>query len=188
MAENNEIVHFDFLFKTIVIGNGNVGKTSITVRYATDKFKEDYKATIGVEFTIKKIVVGNRVVKCQIWDTGGQERFSKIRPLYYRGAYGALIVFDVTVRESFLDIRRWFQDVQNYCGGIPVILVGNKVDLDNRFVSKNEGKTLARKLSAEYGHPIPYMESSAKTGKSISKLFQTLARMMVVNAEEKLKK
>jgi len=180
---------FDYLFKTIVVGDGAVGKTAITFRYAHDKFQENYKMTIGVDFTIKLIDFENKVIKCQIWDTGGQERFSKIRPLYYRGALGGLIVYDVTQRESFENLKKWLEEVKKNCRNIPLIIVGNKIDLkEDREVTKREGKAYAKKLSEELEREIPYLETSAKTGETIKQVFNELVTMMVRDAEKSIKK
>ncbi|MFW9925001.1 MAG: Rab family GTPase [Candidatus Thorarchaeota archaeon] len=175
---------FDYLFKTIVVGDGAVGKTAITFRYAEDKFQENYKMTIGVDFTIKRLILNNKTIKCQIWDTGGQERFSKIRPLYYRGALGCLVVYDVTNMESFEHLEHWFGEVKTNCTKIPIILVGNKIDLKNRKVTADAGKEYAKEKSKELGYKIPYLETSAKTGETIKKVFNDLVKMMVSDAEK----
>jgi len=179
---------FDFLFKTIVVGDGAVGKTAITFRYAVGKFQENYKMTIGVDFTIKREKVNDKEVKVQVWDTGGQEKFSKIRPLYYRGALGGLVVFDVTSRESFKNLDGWMEEIQTNCTQIPIILVGNKIDLKKRKVTKEEGKKYAAKKSKEMGYKIPYLETSAKTGETIKKVFRKLIESMVGKAEESMRR
>ena len=138
---------FDYLFKTIIVGDGAVGKTALSLRFTEDKFQDSYKMTIGVDFSIKRMVMGGKKVKIQLWDTGGQERFSKIRPLYYRGALGCLIVFDVTNKVSFGNLAMWFKEVQDNCITIPILLIGNKIDLKNRQVSTAQGKYFASKKS-----------------------------------------
>ena len=175
---------FDFLFKTIVVGDGAVGKTAITLRFSTGKFQENYKMTIGVDFSIKLIQMGDKKIKCQIWDTGGQERFTEIRPLYYRGALGCVLVYDVTNRESFEHLDKWFKEVLTNCSEIPMIIVGNKIDLPDRVISATEGKAYAQKKSNELKMNIPYLESSATTGDSIKQIFFNLVKMMVKNAEK----
>ena len=185
---SEERMDFDYLFKTIVIGDGAVGKTAVTFRYSEEKFQENYKMTIGVDFTIKHEMVRNKRIKCQIWDTGGQEKFSKIRPLYYRGALGSLVVFDVTNRDSFASLDKWIFEIKNNCTKIPIVIVGNKIDLDGREVTANEGKAYARKKSKELGYKIPYLETSAKTGETIKKLFSELITMMVDDAELSMQK
>ncbi len=178
---------FDYLFKTIVVGDGAVGKTAITYRYATDKFQENYKMTIGVDFTIKQIMHKGKQIKCQIWDTGGQEKFKKIRPLYYRGALGGLVVYDVTIRESFENLENWIAEVVKNCENVPIIIVGNKIDIEDREVTPEEGKAYARKKSKEIGRKVPYLETSAKTGETIKRVFDDLIKMMVEDAEKAMK-
>lgn len=187
LADITPTSSFDFLFKTIVVGDGAVGKTAITFRYAVGKFQENYKMTIGVDFTIKREKVKDKEVKVQVWDTGGQEKFSKIRPLYYRGALGGLVVFDVTSRESFDNLDGWMEEVQKNCTKIPIILVGNKIDLKSRKVTKEEGKKYAAKQSRKMGYKIPYLETSAKTGETIKKVFRKLIESMVGGAEESMR-
>lgn len=188
MANPTATSSFDFLFKTIVVGDGAVGKTAITFRYAVDKFQENYKMTIGVDFTIKREKVNDKEIKIQVWDTGGQEKFSKIRPLYYRGALGGLVVFDVTTKESFENLDGWFEEIQKNCTQIPIILVGNKIDLKNRKTTKEEGRKYAAKKSKEMGYKIPYLETSAKTGETIKKVFRKLVESMVRDAEESMRR
>jgi len=170
---------FDYLFKIIVLGDGGVGKTALTTRFATGVFKEQYKMTIGVDFSIKTINVNGRNVKLQIWDTGGQERFAYIRPLYYRGASGAIFAFDITNRKSFENLEKiWFNEVFSNCGNeIPWILVGNKADLTDREVSREEAEAFA----AQRG--VKYIESSAKSGQSVDEVFYELTKLLIAERE-----
>ena len=184
MTKEELLSQFDYLFKTIIVGDGAVGKTALSLRFTEDKFVDSYKMTIGVDFSIKRLVVNSKKVKVQVWDTGGQERFSKIRPLYYRGALGCLIVFDVTNKVSFDNLDMWFKEVQDNCITIPIILVGNKIDLENRQVSTSQGRYFATKKSKKLGYRIPYLETSAKTGETIKKVFSKLTKSMVSNAEK----
>ncbi|NVM28634.1 MAG: GTP-binding protein [Candidatus Helarchaeota archaeon] len=172
---------FDYLFKIVVVGDGGVGKTALTVRFAEGVFRDDYKMTIGVDFSIKTIKVPingeTRNVKLQIWDTGGQERFSYVRPLYYKGAVGGLIVFDLTSRKSYENLSRWFTEVSNNCVSIPVILVGNKSDLPDREVAHSEIEKIAA------NQKLPYFESSAKSGLSVNTIFEKLSSTLVMIEE-----
>lgn len=168
---------YDYLFKVIAVGDGAVGKTSITLRFSTGTFRDSYIMTIGVDFAVKAIDVatteGAKRIKLQIWDTGGQERFSYVRPLYYKGAMGGLVVFDVTQEESFLNLPKWFEEVKKNRGNIPLILVGNKVDLPDRKINGEQAKALAKK------NGVQYLETSAKTGQSIENIFLELSKSMV---------
>lgn len=172
---------FDYLLKVIVVGDGGVGKTAIAVRFAEGVFREDYKMTIGVDFSIRTIDVpiGSEVrkIKFQIWDTGGQERFSYTRPLYYRGAVGGAVVFDLTDRASFDHLDRWFSEVEKACASIPLLLIGNKADLPGRQVSRDEAEALAR------ARKCTYLDSSAKTGQSINAIFEKLGRIIIMKEE-----
>ena len=164
---------YDYLFKVIVVGDGAVGKTAITIRFAEGRFEEHYKMTIGVDFAIKLLEISGYKVKLQVWDTGGQERFSYIRPLYYKGAMACIAIFDLTNRESFDNLPKWFQEVAENCGAIPLMLVGNKADLPDRAVTTEEGQTLSDKLG------IIYYEASAKNGDNINTLFTTLGERLL---------
>ncbi|MGQ4914479.1 MAG: Rab family GTPase [Candidatus Asgardarchaeia archaeon] len=165
---------YQYLFKTIVIGDGMVGKTSLTLRFAHGTFRERYLMTIGVEFAVKIVEVDNKKVKLQIWDTGGQERFSYVRPLYYRGAAGGLVCFDLTNRDTLYNVEKWMNEARKYSGLIPFVLVGTKADLeDQREVSYEEGLEYAK------NHGLKYFETSAKTGQNVNEAFKALAAIML---------
>ncbi len=164
---------YDYLFKCIAVGDGGCGKTALTVRFAHGFFQEQYKMTIGVEFAVKLIEIAGYKTKLQIWDTGGQERFSYVRPLYYRGAMGALLVFDLTNRESFEHLANWIDEVRSNIGEIPMVLVGNKSDLPGREVPREECESFSKKFN------MYYLESSAKTGNGVTDCFGVLAAMMI---------
>lgn len=171
---------YDYLFKSIVVGDGGVGKTALTLRFSKGFFTEDYKMTIGVDFHVKTIEIntedeGMLRVKLQIWDTGGQERFSSIRPMYYRGSLGALLIFDLTSYESFEHLPQWIEEIRaNIKNEIPLLLVGNKSDLiDERKVSFEEINDFTNKFN------LYYMETSAKTGEGVGDCFYILACLMV---------
>ena len=166
---------YNYLFKNIVVGDGGCGKTAVVVRFSQGYFLEQYKLTIGVEFAVKTISIKDEIkVKLQIWDTGGQERFQYVRPLYYRGAMGAILLFDLTNRESFDHIPKWIEEVKNNAGEIPMLLVGNKSDLLNeRSVSRQEAEAFAREFQ------LYYIESSAKDGTGVGDVFAILSCLMV---------
>ena len=170
---------YDYLFKSIVVGDGGVGKTALTLRFSKDFFTEDYKMTIGVDFHVKTITIdtneGPIKAKLQLWDTGGQERFSSIRPMYYRGSLGAVLVFDLTNSSSFDHLPQWIEEVRaNIQAEIPLLLVGNKSDLlDQRAVSLEEINHFTRDFN------LYYMETSAKTGEGVGDCFYILACLMI---------
>jgi small GTP-binding protein len=167
------------VFKVIAVGDGSVGKTSITIRFCEGKFSQEYLMTIGANFGVKQNTVSfgdeNKDIKLQIWDTGGQERFSPIRELYYKGALGAVVVFDVTNRETFEHATNWFDEIRRNVSNIPITLIGNKIDLPNRLVSFDEGVQMGRKLAA------PYKETSAKTGDCVDEVFLELSYRILLS-------
>ena len=180
-------VLFDYLFKTIIVGSPGVGKTSITLRFATGTFRERYLPTIGVEFSVKDIEVQGKQVKLQTWDTGSHDRFSYVRPLYYKGSYGVLVVYDIASRESFENLDKWYEEVYSNCEEvIPAILIGNKADIEEeRQVSKEDALAYAEKKSAHYQlHELPYYEVSAKCGQNIDKIYYHLTDMMIEKSIE----
>jgi small GTP-binding protein len=162
---------YDYLFKSIVIGDGGVGKTSLSVRFSKGIFTEDYKMTIGVDFHVKTITVetseGVMTCKLQLWDTGEQERFGHIRPMYYQGALGAVVVYDLTNYTSFEHLPQWIEEVRtNIKYEIPLLLVGSKSDLaDQRAVSIGKINNFTRDFN------LFYMETSAKTGSGVIDCF-----------------
>ncbi|MHA1459932.1 MAG: GTP-binding protein [Promethearchaeota archaeon] len=170
---------YDYLFKSIVVGDGGVGKTALTLRFSKGFFTEDYKMTIGVDFHVKTISIDTSEgpIKCklQLWDTGGQERFSSIRPMYYRGSLGTILVFDLTNSASFEHLPQWIEEVRaNIKSEIPVLLIGNKSDLlDQRAVSIEE----ISKFTSDFN--LYYMETSAKTGDGVGDCFYILACLMI---------
>jgi len=137
-------------------------------------FKENYKMTIGVSFAVKTININGKRVKLQIWDTGGQERFQYVRPLYYKGTMGCILLFDLTNRESFDHLPKWIEEVQKESGSVPMLLVGNKSDLkDARALTREEAQAFADDLT------IKYVESSAKSGEGIGDVFKLLSLLMI---------
>jgi len=166
---------YDFMWKCIVVGDGGVGKTALAVRLCKGFFIEDYKMTIGVDFYVKTIEIDDFNINLQIWDTGGQERFNSIRSIYYRGARGAAIVFDLSNQESFEHIPRWIEEIKRETtGNIPILLIGNKSDLINsREVTSGDIYNITRQFN------LLYMETSAKTGAEVSKGFDVLTHLIM---------
>ncbi len=169
---------YDYLFKVVILGEGAVGKTAIVTRFSHGFFRTDYKTTIGSQFAVKNVYIpsshgDNLEVKLQIWDVAGQSRFQILRPMYYRGASGGVLVFDVTRRRTFIVLDEWLKELENAINKkIPLVLVGNKIDLPDRVVNPKEGHEFAE------AHGMPYIESSAKTGESIVDIFEELAKVL----------
>ena len=174
---------YDYLFKIVVLGEGAVGKTAIVTRFSHGFFRTDYKTTIGSQFAVKNIEIpsfdGSVVtVKLQIWDVAGQSRFQILRPMYYRGASGGLLVYDVSRRRTFLALEEWLSELNKAINKeIPLVLVANKTDLPDRVVEPSEGHEFAD------SHKMPYVESSAKTGQGIVDIFEELAKKLVKDRE-----
>lgn len=140
---------FDLLFKVIIIGDSGVGKTNLLSRYIKNTFSFDTRSTIGVEFGAKKSEVSGYKVKCQIWDTAGQEKYKAITHTYYKGAKGALVVYDICNKDSFENTNKWINELRmNGEKDVSIILVGNKCDKEEeRIISIDEGKQKASELS-----------------------------------------
>ena len=162
---------FNYLLKYIIIGDSSVGKSNILLRYVHNSFNPEFLTTIGVEFGAKNIEINKKIFKIQIWDTAGQENFRSITRAYYKNSVCALIVYDITNRSSFENIISWIEDCKGQSPkSIFIFLFGNKNDLENeRQVSYEEGLEFAK------NNNIVFFETSAKTGKNISELFQTSA-------------
>jgi small GTP-binding protein len=140
---------FNMIFKVVLIGDSGVGKTNIMSRYIKDEFSIETKTTVGVEFGAKKLEINGNNIKAQIWDTAGQERYKSITNAYYKGAKGALIVFDITRPSSFESVDKWITELKSKCDvDVSIIMIGNKCDLENeRAVSKEE----SLKKAEQYG-------------------------------------
>eukprot|EP00877_Chromochloris_zofingiensis_P004891 jgi/Chrzof1/14402/Cz09g01070.t1 len=158
-------------YKLVFLGDQSVGKTSIITRFMYDKFDNTYQATIGIDFLSKTMYLEDRTVRLQLWDTAGQERFRSLIPSYIRDSSVAVVVYDVTNRQSFMNTARWIQEVRTERGSdVIIFLVGNKTDLvDKRQVSIEEGDTKARELN------VNFIETSAKAGFNIKALFRKIA-------------
>lgn len=170
--------HYDYLFKILLIGNVSVGKSSIFAKFTDNKYSELCIPTIGVDFKIKRFKLNNKNIKLQIWDTAGQDRFKSVTSSYYRGSHGIIIVFDVTNRYSFNDIQSWLNQIYKYSINTSIILIGNKIDLENeRQVSYEEAKEYADSLQ------IPYLEVSVKNDKSICNIFKLLSEELIKKIE-----
>lgn len=145
MSTNNK-EEYDIIFKVVLIGDSGVGKSNIHSRYLNNEFNANSKTTVGVEFGTKKSIINDYKIKTQIWDTAGQERYKSITTAYYKGAKGALVVYDITNKESLNNIDKWIPDLKNFADkDITVILIGNKCDLEeDRRVTVEEGEKKAK--------------------------------------------
>lgn len=169
---------YDYLFKIVIIGESGVGKSNILSRYVSNKFKTDTATTIGVEFTIKTMqltINGKPIsVKLQLWDTAGQERYKSVTASFYRGAVGALVVYDITRHQTFEKSVEWMTELRKQVEDVQIILVGNKQDLAQmREVSDAEGKNQADTQN------VLFVETSAQSGENIEQAFEILVRKII---------
>lgn len=169
----------DFLFKFLVIGSAGTGKSCLLHQFIENKFKQDSNHTIGVEFGSKVVNVGGKTVKLQIWDTAGQERFRSVTRSYYRGAAGALLVYDITSRETYNALTNWLTDARTLASpNIVIILCGNKKDLDaEREVTFLEASRFAQE------NELMFLETSALTGENVEEAFLKCARTILNKIE-----
>ncbi|PKA47250.1 Ras-related protein RABA1f [Apostasia shenzhenica] len=136
---------YDYLFKVVLIGDSGVGKSNLLSRFTKNEFSLESKSTIGVEFATRSIHVDDKIIKAQIWDTAGQERYRAITSAYYRGAVGALLVYDVSRHITFENVQRWLKELRDHTdANIVIMLVGNKADLRHlRAVPTEDAKAFA---------------------------------------------
>lgn len=171
---------YNYLYKIVLTGDSGVGKTNILSRFTRNEFSLETKSTIGVEFASRTMNVYDKVIKVQIWDTAGQERYRAITNAYYRGAIGALLVYDIARSSSFREIDKWISELREHAASnISIMLVGNKSDLTHlREVSTAEAKAYAEKNN------LYFIESSALTANNIDTAFQTLVLEIYNKASE----
>ena len=183
MSTDEQQNKYEYIFKIILIGSSSVGKSSILQRYIQKVFNESYSCTIGVDFFMKSLDVGDKSIKLQLWDTAGTEKFRSITTGYYRGANAAFVVFDLTSKPTFDCLNEWIQNYYKYSNPDSeknVVLVGNKCDLVNkREVSEEEIENFAK------NNNLMYFETSAKDGKNIDECFYFIAEKLVKQFENK---
>ncbi|KAL4889946.1 ras family-domain-containing protein [Aspergillus ambiguus] len=161
---------YDFLFKVVLIGDSGVGKSNLLSRFTRNEFNLDSKSTIGVEFATRSIQVDSKTIKAQIWDTAGQERYRAITSAYYRGAVGALLVYDISKHQTYDNVNRWLKELRDHAdSNIVIMLVGNKSDLRHlRAVPTEEAKQFASENN------LSFIETSALDASNVELAFQNI--------------
>jgi small GTP-binding protein len=168
------------LIKLLIIGESAVGKSCLLLRFAENKFTDNFLTTIGIDFKVRHVEIENTKVRLQVWDTAGQEKFRTITKAYYRGAHGILLVYDVTSVDSFDQTRQWMKSIQdNTTDPVSVIFVGNKCDME-RTVPLEDAQALANEFGVEY------YETSAKDGRNVESTFFRLAKLILDRQQDKV--
>ncbi|KAL9553869.1 Ras-related protein ric2 [Mucor bainieri] len=173
---------YDYLFKLVLIGDSNVGKSNLLSRFTSNEFNLESKSTIGVEFATKNLEIDAHTVKAQIWDTSGQERYRAITGAYYRGAVGALLVYDITRSSSFQNVEHWLKEIRDHADpNIVIMLVGNKLDLSesSRQVTTEQGGALAEQEG------FLFIETSALDATNVDKAFSAVFDAIYSNLPKK---
>ena len=174
-------MNYDQKCQLLIIGDATVGKTSILNRFSDGTFNSNYLATVGLENITKDEIIDDKTIRIKIWDTAGQERYKSLTKSFFRNAEGVMLVYDVTNLETYDNLKFWLQSIQNNMssdmGEIPIIIIGNKIDCDEREVKVEEAENFWK----EQGYP--YFETSAKTGENIDKTIKFLVKK-VINIKE----
>jgi Ras-related protein Rab-1A len=162
----------DYLYKILLLGSSAVGKSSLLLRFADDTFKENQVSTIGVDWKIRTVDVNGKLIKLQLWDSAGQERFRTIASSYYRGAHGVAVVFDLTDAKTFAAVESWLEEIGEHANeSVRRILIGNKNDLkDDRVVDEEEARAFAKSAGMQY------IETSAKSSANVTEAFMNMTR------------
>ena len=178
-------MNYDDKCQLLIIGNSIVGKTSILTKYTTKTYNENYLATVGLDFFTKDEIIDDKTIRIKIWDTAGQERYKAITKCFFQRAQGIIIVFDVTNKRSFDDLKMWIDSIKSQSKltedleNMPIILIGNKIDLPKRVIDKETALNFAKEQNLEY------YETSAKTGEGIDNAIKELVKKVMVYINKK---
>lgn len=189
-----------YIIKTVLIGEGGAGKTSIAERFSLNTFNDRQKMTVGAAFQVKELQLRNggaqdSIIKYMMWDLAGQERFNCVRPGYYKGAMACMLVYDIERPTTFYQLPKWMEEMsKNVDRALPIVLVGNKVDSRKTeepefLVPYDQALEYAKALSewsvSQGGQEVPYLETSAKDGTNVLEVFTTLGKMILHRVEKK---
>jgi small GTP-binding protein len=167
-----------FKLKILLVGAVKVGKRELIQRFIKNHFAADYKLTVGVDILTKDVEFRpGEIATLSIWDIGGQQRFEFIRSTFYKGAAGALLVFDLTQKQTYIEVRKWLNEILQFTGkNVPFVLIGNKIDMLSKVktkIDRNEVRTFAEKNNSIY------LETSTKTGENVEEAFSELTRRII---------
>eukprot|EP01100_Stratorugosa_tubuloviscum_P003733 TRINITY_DN18_c1_g1_i1.p1 TRINITY_DN18_c1_g1~~TRINITY_DN18_c1_g1_i1.p1 ORF type:complete len:209 (+),score=98.40 TRINITY_DN18_c1_g1_i1:98-724(+) len=162
-------------FKIVLLGEGCVGKTSVVQRYCQNQFNDKHVTTLQASFLTKRLNLDSKQVQLSIWDTAGQERFHALGPIYYRDAHGALLVYDITDRDSFNRAKNWVKELRKMLGNeVVLVIIGNKIDLEkNRVIPQDEAEQFAEQSNAKHFY------TSAKLNRGLEEVFVQLTRDLI---------
>ena len=177
-------MNYDVKCQLLIIGDSSVGKTSILTRFANGTFNSNYLATVGLDSFTKDETIDDKNVRIKIWDTAGQERFKSLTKGFFRNAEGIMIAYDVTSQETYESLKYWIQSIKTNIGEdldhIPIIILGNKIDSEDREVKTEDAEAFCKKEN------YPYFETSAKTGENIDQAVRFLVKkLMELNSDNK---
>ena len=168
----------EFIYKILLLGDSSVGKTCFLMRYTDNTFQDIHMSTIGLDYKLKNVQLEDgKMVKIQVWDTAGQDRFRSITKNYYKGAHGIILIYDVTENKSFENVKNWMNQIKEEVSNrVTIVLVGNKIDdEENRKITTEQGESMAKEFD------IMFFECSAKTGENIDGIFNNLVKKVVEN-------
>ena len=178
-------MNYDDKCQLLIIGNSIVGKTSILTKYTSKAYTESYVATVGLDFFTKDESIDGKTIRIKIWDTAGQERYKAITKCFFQRAQGIIIVFDVTNKRSFDDLKMWIDSINSQSKltedleNMPIIIIGNKIDLPKRVIDKETALNFAKEQN------LDYYETSAKTGEGIDNAIKELVKKVMVYISKK---
>ena len=176
-------MNYDKTCQILLIGDSSVGKTSLIQRYANGIFKEEYLATVGLDYYTKQEMINDITVLVKLWDTAGQERFKALTPNYFRNAEGVVLAYDVTNSDSFDNLKFWINSIKSNLGEknifIPIIIIGNKIDMEGmRDITKEDASKFAKENNYKY------FETSAKTGQGVDEAIRDLVNQILENSDK----
>ena len=178
-------MNYDDKCQLLIIGNSIVGKTSILTKYTTKSYNENYLATVGLDFFTKDETIDNKIIRIKIWDTAGQERYKAITKCFFQRVQGIIIVFDVTNRKSFEDLKIWIDSINSQSQltedleNMPIIIIGNKIDIPKRVIDKETAMNFAKEQNFDY------YETSAKTGEGVDNAIRELVKKVMAYITKK---